>query len=55
MFQKLIGSTMLFFLIIPVSVVSWAFTIGFVLPAFNVLIFTQAAKGLSKASEKKWT
>jgi hypothetical protein len=48
-FQKLIGSTMLFFLVLPVSAVSWAFAVGFVIPTFNIIIFTQAARGLSKS------
>jgi hypothetical protein len=48
-FQKLIGNTMLFLLIVPSSAVSWAFAIGFVIPTFNIIIFTQAARGLSRA------
>jgi hypothetical protein len=48
-FQNVIGSLFLMILLIPVSVVSWAFAIGFVVPAFNIIVFTQAAKGLSKA------
>ena len=49
LFQKLIGTTMLFFLIVPCATVGWAFAIGFVIPTFNVIIFTQAARGLSRA------
>jgi hypothetical protein len=49
LFQKLVGNTMLFFLVIPVSAISWAFAVGFVIPTFNVIIFTEAAKGLSKS------
>jgi hypothetical protein len=29
--------------------VSYAFAIGFIVPAFNIIIFTQAAKGLSQS------
>ncbi len=47
-FQKLIGTMMLFFLIVPCAAVSWAFAIGFIVPTFNIIIFTQAARGLSK-------
>ena len=32
-----------------VATVSWAFTIGFIVPAVNLMIFTMAAKGLSKS------
>lgn len=49
LFQNLIGTTMLFFLIIPMSAVSWAFAVGFVTPVFNIIIFTQAARSLSKS------
>ncbi|MEW6721801.1 MAG: hypothetical protein AB1324_00910 [Candidatus Micrarchaeota archaeon] len=47
--QRVVGSAFLMLLIFPISVVSWAFALGFVVPAFNILIFTQAAKGLSKS------
>ncbi len=49
LFQSAIGNLLLMLIIFPVSVVSWAFAIGFVVPAFNVIIFTQAAKSLSKS------
>jgi hypothetical protein len=48
-FQNLLGSVFLVLLIMPASIVSWAFAIGFILPAFNIIIFTQAAKGLSQS------
>lgn len=47
--QSLIGNAFLMLMIFPISVVAWAFAIGFIVPAFNVLIFTQAAKSLSKS------
>ena len=49
LFQGAIGTVFLLLLIFPISIVSWAFTLGFVVPAFNLIIFTQAAKGLSKS------
>jgi hypothetical protein len=49
LFQNLIGNMFLMLMLFPISVVSWAFAIGFVVPAFNVIIFTQAAKALSKS------
>jgi hypothetical protein len=49
LFQSVLGNLLLMLIIFPVSVVSWAFAIGFVVPAFNVIIFTQAAKSLSKS------
>jgi hypothetical protein len=48
LFKNLIGGTMLMFIMVPASCIAWAFVIGFVLPAFNVLLFTQAARGMSK-------
>ncbi|MFN7991236.1 MAG: hypothetical protein U0R44_03700 [Candidatus Micrarchaeia archaeon] len=48
-FQSVIGSLFLILMMIPVSIISWAFAIGFIVPAFNVLLFTQVAKGLSKS------
>ncbi len=48
LFQNLVGTVFLTVLMIPVSVVSWAFAMGFIVPAFNIIVFTQAAKGLSK-------
>ncbi len=47
--QSLIGNMFLMLMLFPVSVVAWAFALGFVIPAFNVMIFTQAAKALSKS------
>ncbi len=46
--EKLLGGTMLLLIIFPASAVSWAFVVGFVVPTFNVIIFTQAARGLSR-------
>jgi hypothetical protein len=47
--QKIIGNMFLMLMLLPISVISWAFAIGFIVPAFNVIIFTQAAKSLSKS------
>lgn len=44
-----IGSSFLFLLLVPISTVAFAFAAAFVLPTFNILVFTQAAKGLSGA------
>ncbi|MBD3210337.1 hypothetical protein GF318_03060 [Candidatus Micrarchaeota archaeon] len=49
LFTNLIGGFFLMLLLIPMSVVSLAFAVGFIMPAFNILIFTQAAKGLAKS------
>jgi hypothetical protein len=49
LFQNVIGGSLLMLMIFPISIVSWAFAIGFIIPAFNIIIFTQAAKGLSKS------
>ena len=47
-FKNLIGGSFLVLMMFPISIVSWAFALGFIMPAFNALIFTQAAKNLSK-------
>lgn len=47
--QGLTGTVFLVFLVLPVSVVSLAFALGFVVPAFNIIVFTEAAKGLAKS------
>ncbi|MEW6034972.1 MAG: hypothetical protein AB1529_00025 [Candidatus Micrarchaeota archaeon] len=47
--QSVVGNLFLLLMIFPISVISWAFAIGFIVPAFNVIIFTQAAKSLSKS------
>jgi hypothetical protein len=47
--QRVVGNTFLMLMIFPISIVSWAFAIGFVVPAFNLIVFTQAAKSLSKS------
>ena len=49
LFEAVVGKLFLFFVLMPVAMVSWGFIIGFVIPAINVLLFTQAAKGLSKS------
>ncbi|MFH1685808.1 MAG: hypothetical protein ABH983_05900 [Candidatus Micrarchaeota archaeon] len=47
--QTLVGGIFLTIMMFPISVVSYAFAIGFVIPAFNILVFTQVAKTLSKS------
>jgi len=47
--QTLVGGIFLTIMMFPISVVSYAFAIGFVVPAFNILVFTQVAKTLSKS------
>jgi hypothetical protein len=47
--QNLVGTTFLALLIFPIAVIAWAFVIGFILPAFNIMVLTQAAKMLSKS------
>ncbi len=47
--QSLIGGVFLMVMIFPISIVSYAFTIGFIIPAFNIIIFTQVARSLSKS------
>jgi len=47
--EKVVGSTLLTLILFPASVVAWAFVIGFILPAFNIMVLTQAAKVLSKS------
>lgn len=49
MIQNIIGGAFLMLMIFPIGIVSYAFAIGFVVPAFNVIIFTSAAKALSKS------
>lgn len=46
--QAVIGKMFLTLFLIPMSMVSFAFVIGFIVPAINVIIFTAAAKVLSK-------
>jgi hypothetical protein len=48
-FQTLVGSILLTVMLFPISVVSYAFAIGFVVPAFNIMILSQVAKNLSKS------
>jgi len=47
-FQSVIGGSFITLMMFPISIISWAFALGFIIPAFNALIFTQAAKQLSK-------
>jgi len=49
MLQNFVGGLFLSFVLLPVATVGIAFAVGFVIPAFNILIFTYAAKGLSKS------
>ncbi len=47
--QDVFGSIFLVIMVFPISVVGKAFMIGYLMPAFNILIFTQAALSLSKS------
>ncbi|MBN1169814.1 hypothetical protein JXA56_02225 [Candidatus Micrarchaeota archaeon] len=49
LFQKLLGNILFVIMMFPITIVSMAFAIGFVIPAFNILIFTAVAKNLSKS------
>lgn len=47
--EKVVGGLFLTLLMFPISTISWAFAIGFVIPLFNTIVFVQAAKILSKS------
>jgi len=47
--QGMVGNMMLMLIVFPVSLIAWAFAIGFIMPAINLIVFTQAAKVLSKS------
>lgn len=49
MLHEVIGSIFVFAMVFPISVIGRAFVIGYVIPAFTVLIFTQATISLSKS------
>jgi hypothetical protein len=49
LFSDLAGVFLLTLLMIPMATVSMAFAIGFIMPAINMLVLTQAAKSLSKS------
>lgn len=49
LFQTLIGGILLTVMMFPISVVSYAFALGFVIPAFNIMVMAQVAKSLSKS------
>lgn len=49
MIQNVVGGIFLTLLILPIATVSWAFTLGFIIPAFNTLIMVEAAKILSRS------
>jgi len=49
MLKNFVGGFFLSLVLLPIATVGIAFAVGFVIPAFNLLIFTQAAKGLSKS------
>lgn len=48
-FEELIGDVFLSLMLFPISVISYAFAIGFVIPAFNILILISTAKSLSRS------
>ncbi len=45
--QKLVGSFFTVILLAPISIISLAFLIAFLVPAFNLLVFVEAAKRFS--------
>lgn len=47
--QGVVGGAFLTFLIIPAGIISFSFAIGFVIPIFNVIVYTQVARGLSRS------
>jgi hypothetical protein len=47
--KAFVGKVFLLLFIVPMSMVSFAFVVGFIIPAINVIIFTAAAKAMSKA------
>jgi hypothetical protein len=47
--QTMVGNVFLMLILFPVSLISMAFAVGFIIPALNILILTQAAKSLSKS------
>ncbi len=49
MLQKVIGAVFAIAMMFPISVVGKAFVIGYVIPAFNVMMFVQATIALSKS------
>lgn len=44
---NLVGGLLLTIMMFPISVVSYAFAIGFIMPAINIMILSQIAKSLS--------
>jgi hypothetical protein len=49
MLSNIVGGFFLMLLLLPMATISMAFAIGFIMPTINIMIFTQAAKGLSKS------
>lgn len=49
MLQNIFGSIFLVAMVFPISVVGRAFIIGYVVPAFNIMVFVQATVSLSKS------
>ncbi|MBI5046525.1 hypothetical protein HZC07_02215 [Candidatus Micrarchaeota archaeon] len=47
--QNCVGTFFLSLLLIPMSMISMGFVIGFIIPVFNILLFTQTARSLSKS------
>lgn len=49
MINGVVGTTFLSIMMLPLAIIGRAFAIGFVIPAFNTLIFVHAGKYLSKS------
>ncbi len=47
--ENVIGGIFLFLLLFPISTISWAFAIGFVVPVVNTMILIEGAKILSRS------
>ncbi|MEW6748684.1 MAG: hypothetical protein AB1295_03175 [Candidatus Micrarchaeota archaeon] len=47
--QSMVGNLTLMLIAFPVSLIAWAFSVGFIMPAVNLIVFVQAAKVLSKS------
>jgi len=45
--ERFVGGVFLTIIMIPIATIAWAFALGFIVPTFNVMLFTQAAKSLS--------
>lgn len=47
--QRIVGGTFLLMFLVPISIIGRAFALGFIMPAFNIMIFVHAGKYLTKS------